>query len=274
MSSRKILLSLCIILVLGACSSTTYNPSVFPYQIDTARLNKQPVKKIVLATANLSGEPTRHHLQPGASHIRALVKQYLTRNGYEVVPDYLFDNAWNQAIRTYGNMYDPTTGRVDPQTWRAVMITTATALKEQGNIDAIVFADVIEHDVQHSYGMQHYARWYGVTRKPALQGPGEGVPIDFDWGQQIKAASLWVNIYNMDLEPLFSSRGGLDVLQAIDMKMANPAFVRRKKLLGNESHLQEGIQLAFHPFVPMKRYPGPSPEERKTAEDTESDAAL
>lgn len=261
----KFMLGLCALLALGACSTTTSNSTVFPYQIDQEALAQQPVKRIVVATANFSGEPTRQYLQSGARRINAMVKEHLSRNGYELVPDYVFDNAWNQAIRTYGNMYDPTTGRVDPDTWRAVMITTATALRERGDIDAIVFADVIEHDVQHSFGMQHYARWWGVTRKPALQGPGDGVPADFDWGQQIKGASLWVNIYSMELEPLFSSRGGLDVLQAIDMKMSNPAFVRRKKLLDNSANLEEGIALAFHPFIPMKKYPGPSPEERAAA---------
>lgn len=267
MSPLKTLLGLCLAALLMACSSTAQNPTVHPYQIDLERLAAEPVKKVALATANLSGEPTRQHLQQGAGRVHGLVRQYLVRHGYEVVPDHVFDNAWNQAVRTYGNMYDPTTGRVDPQTWRVVMVTTAATLREQGDIDAIVFADVIEHDVQHSYGMQHYARWYGVTRKPALQGPGEGVPVDFDWGQQVKAASVWVTVYNRDLELLFSGRGGLDVLQAIDLKMASPAFVRRKKLLQNEGHLQEGIQLAFHPFIEMKRYPGPSLEQRRAEEE-------
>src|SRR5690625_7326193 len=93
---------------------------------------------VALSTANLSGEPTLQHLQQGAGRVHGLVRQYLVRHGYEVVPDHVFDNAWNQAVRTYGNMYDPTTGRVDPQTWRAVMVTTAATLREQGDIDAIV----------------------------------------------------------------------------------------------------------------------------------------
>lgn len=259
--------------LLSACASVSDNPTTFPYQINRELLAQKPIKKVVVATANFSGEPTRHHLKDGARRINALAKAYLSDNGYQLAPDYLFDNAWNQAIRTYGNMYDPTTGRVDPQTWRAVLVSTASALKQQGDIDAIVFTDVIEHDVQHSGGMQHYARWYGVTRKPALQGPGSGVPVGFDWNQSVKAASLAVNIYTIDLEGVFTSRGGLDVLQAIDLKMSNPSFVRRKKILNSDSHLEEGVELAFHPFIPMKDYPGPSEAERAAAAAAESGAA-
>lgn len=261
MSFRSFVVNLIGLLLLGACSSAGYNPTTHPYEINRDLLAEKPVRKVVLASANFSGEPTRQHLESGARRVKGKIKQYLREHDIELAPDHLFTNAWNQALRTYGNMYDPTTGRVDQQTWRAVMVSTAEALRAHEDIDAIVFADLIEHEVQHSGGMKHYARWYGVSRKPALQGPGSGVPADFNWGQPVKAASLVINIYSVELERLFSSRGGIDVLQAIDMKMSSPSFVRRRKLLDNESHVEEGIELAFHPFIPMQKYPGRPPEE-------------
>jgi hypothetical protein len=245
------------VLVLAACASSGgYNPSVYPFEINRELLQQKPPKRLVIATANVSGEPTRFQLQKAAGRVDEKVKAYLEKHGYQIVPSYVFENAWNQAIRTYGNMYDPTTGRVDPTTWRAVMITTAKTLQEGGQVDAIVFTDLVEGDASHDVGMDHLARWDGVTRKPGMVSAGAaGVPVGFNWSQSIKVASLVITIYSTNMEGLFTSHGGLDTLQAIDTK-GEATFVRRKNVLDSDGNIQEGIELAFHPFIPMKGYPG------------------
>jgi hypothetical protein len=244
------------IVVLAACSSSGgYNPSVYPFEINKTLLQQKAPKKLVIATANVSGEPTRFYLQKAAGRVDEMVKVYLEKHGYQIAPSYIFENAWNQAIRTYGDMYDPTTGRVDPTTWRAVMVGTAKTLQETSDIDAIVFTDVVERDAAHDVGMDHLARWDGVSRKPATVSAGaDGVPTSFNWSQSIKVASLVITIYSTNLEGLFSSHGGLDTLQAIDTKN-EATFVRRKHVLDSEGNIEEGIELAFHPFIPMKAYP-------------------
>ena len=68
--------------------------------------------------------------------------------------------------------------------------------------------------------------------------------------------ALMVTIYDIKLNRIFTSRGGIDTLEAVDMKRSNPAFIRRKKLLKSEDHIEEGIELAFHPFILMDDYPG------------------
>jgi len=240
--------------LLSSCSSTEYNETVFPYQINTEVLAQKKPKKLILATVNFSGEPTRSYLDNAARRIDLQVKDYLRSNGYEVLDDYLFDNAWNQALRSYGSIYDPTTGRVDVQGWRTVIIATAKTLQKEG-VDAVVFSDVLEDTVQHDRTMNHYAKWSGVTRKPATQGTGDGVPIDFNWGERIKAATLAINIYSVDLKGLFKSQAGIDTLQAIDLKMSNPGWVRRKKILDDNDKIEEAIRLAFHPFIEIADYP-------------------
>jgi hypothetical protein len=253
-SATKVCLTLLMAVLLSSCSSTEYNETVFPYQINNELIAEKPPKKLILATVTFSGEPTRSYLENAARRIDLDVKDYLKSAGYELADDYLFNNAWNQALRTYGNIYDPTTGRVDVEGWRAVMIETAKALKKEG-IDAIVFSDVLEVTVQHDRSMNHYARWSGVTRKPATQGTGEGVPIDFNWTERIKAASLAINIYSIELKRLFVSQAGIDTLQAVDLKLSNPGWVRRKKILNEDDHIEEAIRLAFHPFIPISNYP-------------------
>jgi len=246
---------LAVTLLVAACSTNSYNPTVYPYQINTELLQQKPPKKLVIATANVSGEPTRYHLQKASQYIDEKVKKYLQDHGYQVAPSYLFENAWNQAVHTYGDLYDPTTGRVDPNTWRAVMVTTAKTLHDTTDIDAIVFTDVIERDAAHDVGMDHLAQWDGVSRKPSTASAGsEGVSMDFNWSQPVKVATLVVTIYSTSLEGLFTSRGGLDTLQVIDTKNT-PMYVRRKKILDNDTNIDQGIRLAFHPFIKIDDYP-------------------
>ncbi len=247
---------LLLLAILTGCASTAYNPTVYPFQINHQALKTQPVRNILIASVNVSGAPTKSILRTPAQRIDRELTTYLRSNGFKIVPGHIFDNAWKQAIYRFGNIYDPTSGKVDQGTWNAVMATTLQTVREGGGVDAILFTDVIEHDVQHSGGLQHYARWYGVTRKPATQGAGSGVPVGFNWTQTIKGASLVVTIYNMSGDPVFASRGGLDTLHAVDMRNPEAGFVRRKKLLKSDSVIKEGIQLALHPLIPMKKYPG------------------
>ncbi len=244
-------------LLLGACSSVSYNPTVFDFFIAKDAMAAKPVKKVIVASVNVTGEPTRSMLRDSVTKIDSMVVDYLQENGFEIAPQHLFNNAWQQALLNFGEFYDPTTGKVDQQGWQQVMASTFQSLQAHKDIDAIVFTDLIAHDVQHSTGMKHYARWYGVTREPATEGASASVPVDFNWTQVIKGASLVITLYSTEGQPLFASRGGLDTLHAIDSRKSQDGFVRRKKILGNSSRIQEGIELAFHPLIVMDRYPAP-----------------
>ncbi|MGB1906093.1 MAG: hypothetical protein ACPHN3_02105 [Spongiibacter sp.] len=258
-----LLTALLSLVLFTACSSVSYNPTVFDYFIAKDELKKTPVKKVIIASVNVTGEPTRSILRDSVPKIDGMVIDYLKSNGYEIAPQHLFNNAWQQALLNYGDFYDPTTGKVDTVGWQRVMATTFQSLQEHKDIDAVLFTDVIAHDVQHSSSMKHYARWYGVTREPATEGASSSVPIDFNWTQIIKGASLVITMYATDGRPLFASRGGMDTLHAIDTRKSQKGFVRRKKILSNSSRIEEGIELAFHPLIKMSGYPGPEKPEKK-----------
>ncbi|MDX9874560.1 MAG: hypothetical protein RBS88_06585 [Spongiibacteraceae bacterium] len=242
--------------LLAGCSSASYSPTAFPYEINEERIKEANIRRVIIASANVSGEPTRHHLQQPAARIDRLVKQYLEQNGYQVVDGHHFENAWNQAIRTYGDIYDPTTGRVDGPTWNAVMVETLSALAQRGDVDAVIFTDVIEHEVAHNIGLEHLAQWWGVSRKPHVARQNTQISTDFNWNQPVRAASLVITIYLPDLTGVFASRGGLDTIQSLDGRTGSGRWVRRKNMLESEKELMEGIRLAFHPFIPMQDYPG------------------
>jgi len=251
--------TICIVtlLVIAACSTTpSTNPTVFPYEIDREALAANPIKSVIIAHVSIGGV-TRSYLQPEEARIDKKIKDYLEDNGIKVLPQRGFEQKWKKAVRIYGSPVDPTTGRMNQKAFVQSLVAVRDGLAENERPDGIVFTDLLEQETSFSGGLKHLARWHGVTRKPTLQGPGSGVSADHDWLKPVDAASLWVNIYDMELKRVFSSIGGLDTVQAIDTRSSSGRMVRRRNLLESESHIREGIQLAFHPFIVMDGYPGP-----------------
>jgi len=248
------LLTLCTLLT--ACSSTpTYNATTFPFVIDQAKLDAHPIKTVVIAHVNL-GAQSRNYLDKEAPRVDAQVASYLKKNGFKVVPQRDFEQHWNSAERAFGNPVDPTSGKLNRKTFAQIMTRVRDEMAKSTKLDAFIFTDLVEVEVAFSEGLKHVARWDGVTRTPSMQGPGDGVSTDFDWNMLAAAVSLQVSIYNMDLEPVFSSRGGIEATDAIDSRSTTGRYVRRNNVLENDTYLQEGIALAFHPFIEMEGWPG------------------
>jgi hypothetical protein len=252
----SLILALSLALTLSACSGApTYNPTTFPSQVEQALLDEAIVKTLVFAHVNL-GTPSRNYLEKHAPRVDAAVSAYLKENGFKVLPQRKFEQHWNTAVRAFGNPVDPTSGRVNMKTFAQIMHTVRDEMRKSGKLDAFIFTDLVEFQVPFSGGLKHLARWDGVTRKPSLQGPGNAVSSDFDWNMQAAVASLQVTIYDMELRALFSSRGGLDATEAIDTRSSTGRYVRRRNLLENDNFINEGIALAFHPFIIMEDWPG------------------
>jgi hypothetical protein len=242
--------------LLLACSGTaSYNPTTFPYEINEERLASESVKTVVIPHVNL-GTPSRKYLEKEAPRIDGYVSTYLKENGFKVIPQREFTQQWNTAVRAFGDPVDPTTGKINMSTFSQIMQSVRDEMQKKNDLDAFVFTDLVELQTSFSGGLKHLARWDGVTRKPSLQGPGSGVSADFDWNTQLAVASLQVSIYDMELQRLFVSRGGLEATEAIDTRSADGRYVRRRNVLENRDQVQEGIELAFHPFIEMKKWPG------------------
>jgi hypothetical protein len=247
--------SIPLLLLLQACSGTpTYNPTIFPYQINEERLATSPVNTVVIAHVNRFG-PSRNYLAKEAPRVDAMVTSYLKDNGFEVLPQREFQQHWNTAVRAFGDPVDPTSGKLNQKTFAQIMHSVRDQMRDRG-VDAFIFTDVIELQTSFSGGLKHLARWDGVTRKPSLQGPGNSVSADFDWNMQAAVASLQVTIYDIELGALFSGRGGMDATEAIDTRSSSGRYIRRRNILENENFIGEGIQLAFHPFIVMEDWPG------------------
>lgn len=241
---------------LVACSSTpTYNATTFPYQINQEALDAHPIKTVVIAHVNL-GTQSRNYLEKEAPRIDGRISSYLKESGLKVLPQRQFEQHWNVAERAYGNPIDPTSGKLNRKTFALIMHQVRDEMQDATQLDAIIFTDLVEFEVAFSGGLKHVARWDGVTRTPTMQGPGDSVSTEFDWNMLAAVASLQVTIYNMDLEPVFSGRGGIDATDAIDSRSSKGRYIRRRNILENESNIEEGIRLAFYPFIPTEDWPG------------------
>ncbi len=243
-------------LLLAACSGApTYNPTTFPFEIDETAIDADRIKTVVIPHVNL-GPPSRNYLQEVEPRIDGMVASYLKSKGYKVLPQRQFSSEWNTAVRAYGNPVDPTTGKVNMKTFSLIMQSVRDQLTRSTKVDAFVFTDLVELETAFNIGLKHLARWDGVTRRPTLQGPGEGVSSEFDWNTLAAVVSLQISIYDSNLQRVFASRGGLDATDAIDTRSSSGRYVRRRNVLENIDNINAGIRLAFYPFIPDEQWPG------------------
>ena len=87
-----------------------------------------------------------------------------------------------------------------------------------------------------------------MTRKPSSRG-GDGVPADFDWIQAVDAVGIYVNVFDLKLQRLFNGAGGIEVTETLDLKGSKPLWKRQKKVLDNDSFIEEGLNLALQPWL-------------------------
>jgi hypothetical protein len=252
----RFLASLFALALLASCAmGPTYNPTVFPFELEEERVAEMSIKRVVIPHVNL-GPPSRNYLEAVEPRIDARLAQYLKANGYRVIPQKDFREHWSTAVRAFGDPVDPTTGKVNMSSFSQIMMSVRDRLVEEHDLDAFVFTDLVELEVPFAGGLNHLARWDGVSRKPTLQGGGQGVSTAFDWNKPASVASLQVAIFDRELQRVFFSRGGLDATDAIDTRSSDGNYVRRRAILENNTHIDEGIALALHPLIVMEDWPG------------------
>ena len=255
---RHLLVAALVLTGLIACGSATvgggYNATTPTNVFEESLFDQLDSNVVVIASVNLGG-PSRNYLKKRESFVDSRVQEYLEDAGFEVRPQREFSQRWNNAVLIYGDPIDPTTGRVNQKSFIQIVQAVRDQLRDQTDIGSIVFTDIIEKDVYYEQGLNRVTRFDGVTRKPAVQGAGSGVTAEFDWSRPVAAATMRIAWFNMDLSRIFSGEGGMDVTDAVDTR-SGTAFVRRRDVLENENHIDEGIAIALHPVIAMKKWPG------------------
>ena len=250
-----------LMLIASGCGTTGtssgYNATTNPNQLNEAIVAEKPMKNVVIAHVNI-GAPSRNYIKRSEAMVDGRIAEYLRDNGYNILPQREFSQRWNNATLIYGDPVDPTTGRINTKTFIRITQSIRDDMREKTDVDGFIFTDLIEHDAVVSGGMNHIARFNGVSRKPSLKGPGDGVSSDFDWSRPVSAVSLQISVYNIDLDQAFAGLGGIDLTDAIDTRSGN-GWVRRKDILENENYIDQGIELALHPLIVMDNWPGADP---------------
>ena len=119
-------------LLLTACAGApTYNPTVFPFEIDQDALAQQKIKTVVIPHVNL-GPPSRNYLEQHAPRIDGMVAAFLKENDYKVIPQREFEQRYNAAERAYGNPVDPTTGKMNMRAFAQIMEQVRDQMQAQG----------------------------------------------------------------------------------------------------------------------------------------------
>jgi hypothetical protein len=255
---RHLLVAALVLTGLIACGSATvgggYNATTPTNVFEETLFDQLNSNVVVIASVNLGG-PSRNYLKKQESFVDSRVQEYMEDAGFEVRPQREFSQRWNNAVLIYGDPIDPTTGRVNQKSFIQIVQAVRDQLRDQTDIGSIVFTDIIEKDVYYEQGLNRVTRFDGVTRKPAVQGAGSGVTAEFDWSRPVAAATMRIAWFNMDLGRIFSGEGGMDVTDAVDTR-SGTAFVRRRDVLENENYIDEGIAIALHPVIAMKKWPG------------------
>jgi hypothetical protein len=202
------------------------------------------------------GVPSRNYLSKHESYTDDFVKKYLIEHGIKVTANKPLDVMWKKAKIDYGNIYNPSTGEMTTA-YMPMLKTTLTKLFEnQPQLDAIVFTNLIESRVQYKNGSTRVAEWNGVRRKVKVEGINDSITDDFNWAQIVDGISIEIYIFNREQQLIHHSAGGIQIAQALKMSSKSGQFIRRNDLLNKDAEINEGIELALHPLIPMKKYPG------------------
>lgn len=253
----RIIALLIITTLLQSCvsaGSDTAADTAFAYTIQSANVNSKTYPRVLISHVNF-GKPSRKFLREYEQRVDGFVRQHLEADGFEVVSSGVFEDQWKNAIRRFGQPYNQTTGKLNEKAFQRVMRQVFSELQARNTVDAVIFTDLIEREVTYGTALNRTVRWDGVSRKLHTQGPGSGVPGDFNWHQPVEAVSLWVNVYTSNLEGVFQGAGGIEVTQGLSLK-STPKFIRRKNVLANKRTIEEGVALALHPMIKMEGYKG------------------
>jgi hypothetical protein len=120
------------------------------------------------------------------NELEELIKNYLTRNGYDVISNKLLVDNWHNEIKNIDGFFDPSTGELDAQKISVCLMKAIAKTKEEVKIDGVIFIQLIERPAK-LIGDRVY--WDGCSRK-LLDEYGNEL-VDIIWQGEMKALSLY-----------------------------------------------------------------------------------
>ena len=249
--------SVCLSILLAACSGQPVNPTVYSYQYNEALAYPVKHPKAIIAPINYI-KPSRHFLSKYSDDVDAQLAEYLQEHGYKLRSTRSFNRQWKKLQRDYGDLIDENTGKYNKNFSSALEVTIDKVFASDPKLQYIIFTDLILSPVNYGDSLTRTVQFHGVERKVKVQGIGNGVNENFNWNKKLDASSLSIHVINRNRQLVLHNIGGIQVTQALELQNNTGKFKRRKDLLRNTKEIQEAIRLSLHPLIKMKKYPIPA----------------
>lgn len=180
-----------------AISQQTEDPFLIP---EVSFLDS--VQKVVLAPTRVVGA-----VYLGDERLTAidqLLAEKLFGVGYDVVPAVEYARIWQQISRFSGGFYDPFTGELDEDKYRAATDRLFAELAGRFKPDALFYPEIWEVRVPFSYGE---ARWAGAVEE-VMGGVG--------YSGEINASLLMLVVQDTTGRELYVREAGIELLEYMD----------------------------------------------------------
>lgn len=237
-----------------ACSSNNYNPTTFAYEYHAERMKERP-KAVMISPINY-GNPSRHYLARHESTIDHTTRDFLKKQDIRTLSNKSFLSFWKKSEIEYGNTFNPSTGEKTATFRLALEQTLNNVFSQHPELDAVIFTDIIEVPVPNTTSLKKSLEWHGIQRKIKVEGIDDWATDDLKMSQTLDGISIEIHIFNRDLQLVHHSIGGIQIAQSLKVTNKKARFARRNDLLAAEDDINDGLVLAFHPWISMKNYPG------------------
>jgi hypothetical protein len=229
----RTLLLLAAALAAAACA-TPYDP----YRVPSAELRAR-VRTIALAPMLVN--PNAAERATARERIEPLVRARLARGGFEVVPAEVWEGLWRTAAADVGDVFDPVSGKVDDERWKAVEAAVYHELAGAHGVDAVLRLRLDTVDV-------HLARknvaYCGV--QDAVYWPGSTFSV-LETATYVLGSCLYAVLLDLDERELYGIRSGVELVEtyARQTRAVRPQAER----LADASRLREAVEATIGPLA-------------------------
>jgi len=240
-------------LLASACAANAPQPRIAPEQ-----QGAPGVRSFLLGPANLA-IALRPELESGVEPVQHEIARYLRAQGrsVEALPLHEGRERWAAAI-------DEAKRAAPKLSYAGVAEIFTRRLAETREFQALVLPSLL---LDRTTVRHRKATWDGVERRIRVvnvphRGAGradnalvDGMSIG-SLNASVAVASLHVSVFSEQGRGVFEGRGGLDLLEEVDMKDAARTLhfqlALRGDLLQDRKLLREGVAVAFSPYLPLR----------------------
>jgi hypothetical protein len=245
---------LIIIVFLSIGCQKKIDKKFYPYQFNAEKFKTINRKVLLVPTGLFDVIPYDSSYTPiGTTELCELIDEslrlYLQNNNYEVIYPENIKPIWLHFKNKIG-FFDPVGGKVSVKKYLKVVDQSVLKLRKENEFDSVIIPNLEFKSIPMQKNIyRSSAVWDGVQRK-SLKTNDHG-----NFTHHV-VVSLKVNIKSYDLNDIFFSKGGIDVV-TYRKTTYHPSTVMpfiTKKVMRNVAEISqekvlESISIALHPFV-------------------------